>query len=60
MSSMNWLVEDFIEDVPFPGQGPGREGLKNRVGGFLQRFRILCGQRTNKSAEDDKVVSRFT
>jgi steroid delta-isomerase-like uncharacterized protein len=54
------VVENFIEDVPLPGQGPGREGLKAAVGGFLQAFPDIAWTTHEQIAEDDKVVSRFT
>lgn len=32
------VAEDFIEHIPFPGQGPGREGLKFAIGALLTAF----------------------
>ena len=54
------VAEGFIEDVPFPGQGSGREGLKVAVGGFLEAFPDIVWTMHEQIAEDDKVVSRFT
>ena len=54
------VVEEFIEDVPLPGQGPGREGLKVAVDGFLQAFPDIAWTIHEQIAEGDKVVSRFT
>ncbi len=53
-------TSDFIERVPFPGQGPGREGLKQAVGMFLAAFPDLTWKTEEQIAEGDKVVSRFT
>lgn len=54
------VAEDFIEHVPFPGQGTGREGLKTVVGGFLQAFPDIVWTTHEQIAENDKVVSRFS
>ena len=54
------VAEDFVEHVPFPGQGPGRDGLKRAVGGFLQAFPDIQWSIHEQIAEGDKVVSRFT
>jgi steroid delta-isomerase-like uncharacterized protein len=54
------VVENFIEHVPFPGQGPGREGLKAAIGGFLQGFPDIRWTTHEQIAEGDNVVSRFT
>ncbi len=32
------VAEDFVEHVPFPGQGTGREGLKHIISTFLSAF----------------------
>lgn len=51
---------DFVEHVPFPGQGPGREGLKQAVGMFLSAFPDLAWRTEEQIAEGNRVVSRFT
>ncbi len=39
LDAINELVAaNFVEHVPFPGQGPGREGLRYAVGVFLSAF----------------------
>ena len=52
-------VEEYAENDPLPGQGNGREGLKQRVAmiqdAFGQTFTI-----EDMVAEDDKVVVRWT
>lgn len=32
------VAENFVEHVPFPGQGPGREGLRYAISTFLSAF----------------------
>jgi hypothetical protein len=32
------VTQNFIEDVPLPGQGPGRDGLKHAVPRLLTAF----------------------
>ena len=54
------VVEDFVEQVPFPGQGPGREGLKHAVGALLSAFPDMHWTIEEQIAEGEKVVSRFT
>ena len=54
------VVENFVEQVPFPGQPPGREGLKAVLGGFIQAFPDIQWTTQEQIAEGDMVVSRFT
>jgi steroid delta-isomerase-like uncharacterized protein len=54
------VAEDFIEHVPFPGQGPGRDGLKLTTGAFLTAFPDIMWTTHEQIAEADNVVSRFT
>ena len=54
------VVENFVEQVPFPGQPPGREGLKLVLGGFTQAFPDIQWTTQEQIAEGDMVVSRFT
>ena len=61
LNSINVLVaDDFIERVPFPGQGPGREGLKYAIGLFLTAFPDIQWTLDEQIAEGEVVVSRFT
>ena len=52
-------VADYFEHDPLPGQGEGREGLKNRVTmlveGLTPTFTL-----EDVIAEDDRVVVRWT
>ncbi|HTS17113.1 MAG TPA: ester cyclase [Verrucomicrobiae bacterium] len=54
------VVEGFVEHVPFPGQGPGREGLRTVLGGFAAAFPDSRWTILEQIAEGDNVVSRFT
>ena len=53
------VSENFIEHVPFPGQGPGREGLKFAIGSMHTGFPDMNWTMQEQIAEDEKVVSRF-
>ena len=54
------VAENFIEQVPFPGQGPGRDGLRYALGMFLSAFPDIQWIVDEQIAEGEKVVSRFT
>ena len=54
------VAEDFVEHVPFPGQGPGREGLRQVLATFLSAFPDIRWRLEEQIAEGEKVVSRFT
>jgi steroid delta-isomerase-like uncharacterized protein len=54
------VAEDFVEHVPFPGQGTGREGLKHIISTFLSAFPHIHWIIEEQIAEGQKVVSRFT
>ena len=51
---------DFVEQVPLPGQGPGREGLRYAIGMLLDAFPDLRWRTEQQIAEGDTVVSRFS
>ena len=53
------VAEDFLEHVPLPGQGSGREGLKQAVAMLLHAFPDMRWTIEEQVAEGDKVVSRF-
>jgi steroid delta-isomerase-like uncharacterized protein len=53
------VTEDVIEQVPFPGQGPGIEGLKDVLGNMRAAFPDLHWGIEEQIVEGDKVVSRF-
>lgn len=54
------VAEDFVEHVPFPGQGPGAAGLKQTLGMFVTAFPDIHWTMEEQIAEGDTVVSRFT
>jgi predicted ester cyclase len=54
------VADDFVEHVPFPGQGPGRPGLKHAIELFLGAFPDIRWTLDEQVAEWDMVVSRFT
>jgi len=54
------VAEDFVEHVPFPGQGPGREGLRYAIATLLSAFPDMEWTVEEQIAEGQKVVSRLT
>ena len=58
-SAGKYVCEDMVEQVPFPGQGPGLEGLKDVLRGMRSAFPDLEFVIVEQIAEGDKVVSRF-
>jgi steroid delta-isomerase-like uncharacterized protein len=54
-----FVSEDVVEQVPFPGQGPGIEGLKDVLRGMRAAFPDLHFAIAEQIAEGDKVLSRF-
>jgi predicted ester cyclase len=61
LDALNELVaENFIEQVPLPGQGPGQDGLRYAIGMFLSAFPDIQWIVDQQIAEGEKVVSRFT
>ena len=58
-SAAQFVWEDVVEQVPFPGQGPGLEGLKDVLRGMRAAFPDLDFSIEEQIAEGDKVASRF-
>ena len=54
-----FVAKDVVEQVPFPGQGPGIEGVKDVLGGMRAAFPDLHWTVEEQIAEGDKVVTRF-
>lgn len=54
------VAENFVEQVPFPGQGPGREGLRYAIGIFLSAFPDIRWIVDEQIAEGENIASRFT
>jgi len=55
-----FIAEDFFEVIPFPGQGPGREGLRETLRGFIAAIPDMHWTVEEQIAEGDNVVTRFT
>jgi len=51
--------EDVVEQIPFPGQGPGLEGLKDILRGMRIGFPDMHWSVEEQIAEEDKVLTRF-
>jgi steroid delta-isomerase-like uncharacterized protein len=58
-STERFVWEDVVEQVPFPEQGPGVEGLKDVLRGFRAGFPDIHFAIEEQIAEGDKVLSRF-
>ncbi|GAB3546811.1 ester cyclase [Spirosoma fluminis] len=54
------VAEDFIEHLPFPGQGPGREGLKFALNSMFTGFPDMNWTVHEQIAEGETVVTRFS
>lgn len=51
---------DMVEEVPFPGQGPGVDGLKDVLRGMRASFPDMKWVVEEQIESGDKVMSRFT
>jgi steroid delta-isomerase-like uncharacterized protein len=51
--------EDVVEQVPFPGQGPGLDGLKDVLRAMRTGFPDIVFSIQEQITEQDKVSSRF-
>ena len=58
-SAGQFVWEDVVEQVPFPGQGPGLEGLKDVLRSMRSGFPDLHFCVEEQIAEGDKVLTRF-
>jgi len=58
-SAAQFVWEDVVEQVPFPGKGPGLEGLKDVLRGMRAAFPDLHFYVEEQIAEGDKVLTRF-
>ncbi|MCX5660592.1 MAG: ester cyclase [Planctomycetota bacterium] len=54
-----FMCDDVVEQVPFPGQGPGLEGVKDVLRAMRSAFPDLHISIDEQIAEGDKVVTRF-
>lgn len=53
-----FVWEDMIEQVPFPGQGPGLDGLKDVLRGMREAFPDMRWVLQEQVAEGETVVTR--
>ncbi|MDN5862041.1 MAG: ester cyclase [Salinisphaera sp.] len=51
--------DDMVELAPFPGQGPGLEGLKEVLRGLRAAFPDMHWTVREQIADGDRVLSRF-
>lgn len=54
------VVEDFVEQNPLPGQGPGRAGLADVLAGMFAAFPDLYWTMHDTLTEDDRIMSFST
>ena len=60
-AALNELVaEDFIEQNPLPGQGPGRAGLADVLASMFTAFPDLRWTLRDTIAEDDRIMTLGT
>ena len=55
----DYFERDMVEEVPFPGQGPGLDGLKETLIRIRSAFPDSNWTVEEQIAEGDKVLSRF-
>jgi len=58
-STDRFFWEDMVEQVPFPGQGPGIDGLKHVLRGMRAAFPDMHWQVEEQLTEGDRVLTRF-
>jgi steroid delta-isomerase-like uncharacterized protein len=56
----DYFWDDVVEEVPFPGQGPGLSGLKDVLAGLRSAFPDMHWIVEEQIESENKVVSRFT
>jgi len=56
----DYVDDNVVELMPFPGQGPGLSGLKEVLQGMRLAFPDLHWTIEEQIAESDKVLTRFT
>jgi steroid delta-isomerase-like uncharacterized protein len=54
------VVEDFVEQNPLPGQGPGREGLADVLAGMFAGFPDLRWTMHDTVVQDDRITTLST
>ena len=58
-SAGDYVADDLVELVPFPGQGPGLAGLQDVLRGMHLAFPDLHWAIEEQIAESDQVLTRF-
>jgi steroid delta-isomerase-like uncharacterized protein len=58
-ASGDYFWEDVVEQVPFPGQGPGLEGLKQVLHGLRAAFPDMHWDVEEQLSDGDRVLTRF-
>lgn len=58
-AAAKYFWEDVVELVPFPGQGPGVEGVKDVVRGMIVAFPDMHWSIGEQISEGEKVLTRF-
>ena len=53
------VCDDMVEHVPFPGQGPGLQGLKDVLRGMRAAFPDMHWHIEEQLTEGDRVLTRF-
>ena len=56
----DYVADDVVEQVPFPGQGPGLAGLKDVLRGLFAAFPDMHWTIDEQIAETGTVLTRFT
>jgi steroid delta-isomerase-like uncharacterized protein len=51
--------DDMVEQVPFPGQGPGLRGLQDVLRGMKSAFPDIHWTIEEQMSDGDRVMSRF-
>ncbi len=55
----DFFWDDMVEQVPFPGQGPGLEGLKDVLRGMRAAFPDMHWTVEEQLTDGDRVLTRF-
>lgn len=59
-ATSKYFHDDVVEDVPFPGQGPGVDGIKSVLRQMRQAFPDMHWTIEEQVNEGSTVVTRFT